>query len=310
MELTVRHLVVLSERYEADARRREARAQVAAALERVRSGEDFADVAGEVSQEPGAAERGGLLQPGREGTWVSEFWSAASALEPGEVSGVVETPYGFHVLELEARDTVPFPESRSAVILDAAEALGALDPGAPPPVALPEGSELTTPSPAELGGEGVADPAVTEVEGAGREVVARWPGGELTLAGLRTHLATFAQERRAATVADEASLRDALARAVGLRAAVDSAEARGLRPVPGVVEGRTREWEATAARWAGILGFQPGMNPEAVGVAALEALGRSGQEAELARREIRARSPLLRLHLPVRVEETSGGAAP
>ena len=310
MELTVRHLVVLSERYEADARRREARAQAAAALERIQAGEDFAAVAGEVSQEPGAAERGGRLEPGREGTWVSEFWTAASALDAGEVSGVVETPYGFHVLELEARDTVPFQESRSSVILDAAAALGALDPEAPPPAPLPRGAELLPPPPRELEGDGGADTGDADAEAGGARAVAQWPDGTLTLEQLRRHLATLPRELRASTMADEAGLREALGRAVGLRAAADSAAARGLSPVSGVVEGLRREWEATAARWAGILGFRPGMAPDAVRDAALDALGRSGQEAELARREIRARSPLLRLHLPVRVGETSGGAGP
>ena len=52
------------------------------ARQRALAGEDFAALAGEYSEEPGAAERGGLLQPGREGTWVDPFWQAALALVP------------------------------------------------------------------------------------------------------------------------------------------------------------------------------------------------------------------------------------
>ena len=131
-ELTVRHLIVFSERYEPPEVRAEAQAKARAALERIRAGEDFGTVAAEVSDEPGAESREGLLNPGREGAWVDEFWAAASALEPGGISGVTETQYGYHVLRLEARDTVPFGEARPDVVLETARLMGPLDAPAPP----------------------------------------------------------------------------------------------------------------------------------------------------------------------------------
>jgi PPIC-type PPIASE domain len=114
-ELTVRHLVILSERWRPAEERAQARARAETALARARSGEPFAELAGEVSEEPGARERGGLLQPGREGSWVDEFWEAANRLDVGEISDVVETEYGFHVLKLEARERVPFAEARGRI---------------------------------------------------------------------------------------------------------------------------------------------------------------------------------------------------
>ena len=84
-ELTVRHLVILSERWRPQAERDRARSRAERALERVRAGEPFPELAGEVSEEPGAEARGGLLDPGREGSWVDEFWNAASALQVGAV---------------------------------------------------------------------------------------------------------------------------------------------------------------------------------------------------------------------------------
>lgn len=119
-ELTVRHLVILSERWRPQADRDRARSRTEQALERARAGEPFPELAGEVSDEPGAEARGGLLDPGREGSWVDEFWNAASALEVGAVSGVVETEYGFHVLRLDAREPVPFAEARSRVVAEVA----------------------------------------------------------------------------------------------------------------------------------------------------------------------------------------------
>lgn len=126
-ELTVRHLLIFSARYESDETRAAARQKAERALERVRAGEDLARVAAEVSEEPGAAGRAGLLTPGREGSWVSEFWNAALALEPGEVSDVVETQYGFHVLRLEDRRIVPFAEVRDEVALEVAEMIAPIE---------------------------------------------------------------------------------------------------------------------------------------------------------------------------------------
>ncbi|MFQ5536959.1 MAG: peptidylprolyl isomerase [Gemmatimonadota bacterium] len=123
-ELTVRHILFLSERWETPERRAEARAKAERALELLRNGADFAETAARLSEEPGAEGRQGLLRPGREGAWVDEFWQAASALEVGEVSPVVETRYGFHILRLEDRKVVPFEESRARVVREVAPQVG------------------------------------------------------------------------------------------------------------------------------------------------------------------------------------------
>ena len=122
-ELTVRHLVTLSERWRSPEQRAEARARTEAALGRARAGEPFPELAGEVSEEPGAEVRGGLLEPGRAGSWVDEFWEGAARLQVGEISDVVETEYGFHVLRLDHREPVPFPEARARVVAEVAAEL-------------------------------------------------------------------------------------------------------------------------------------------------------------------------------------------
>ncbi|HSM36408.1 MAG TPA: peptidylprolyl isomerase [Longimicrobiales bacterium] len=112
LELTVRHLVLLAD--EAASLSAAGRAQVRAvgARNRILAGEDFASVAAEVSEEPGAAARGGLLRPARRGDWVEPFWEAAEALEPGDISPVVRTVFGFHVLRVEERRILPLEEVR------------------------------------------------------------------------------------------------------------------------------------------------------------------------------------------------------
>ena len=122
-ELTVRHILFFSERWRTGAERDAARAKAERALEQLRAGADFAETAATLSEEPGAVGRQGLLTPGREGSWVPEFWTAALALEPGQVSPVTETQYGFHILRLEYRAVVPFAEARSRLARQVADRL-------------------------------------------------------------------------------------------------------------------------------------------------------------------------------------------
>jgi peptidyl-prolyl cis-trans isomerase SurA len=77
--------------------REEARSLAAAARARLVAGEAFADVARELSDDPSAAVGGDLGRVAR-GQLVPPFEDAAFALEVGQVSEVVETAYGFHLI--------------------------------------------------------------------------------------------------------------------------------------------------------------------------------------------------------------------
>ncbi|MBI5367389.1 MAG: peptidylprolyl isomerase [Planctomycetes bacterium] len=76
----------------------DARRQIDELLKRLQGGEDFAKVAGEISDCPSKAQGGDLGKFGP-GQMTPEFEKAAFALEPGQVSGVVETPFGFHIIK-------------------------------------------------------------------------------------------------------------------------------------------------------------------------------------------------------------------
>jgi len=114
-ELTVRHILFFSERWRDPSHRSEAQDKAGRAMELLYEGADFAETASQLSEEPGAEGRQGLLTPGRQGSWVPEFWAAALNLQPGEISPVTETQYGYHILRLEDRQIVPFPEARTVV---------------------------------------------------------------------------------------------------------------------------------------------------------------------------------------------------
>ena len=72
-------------------------------LQEARSGKDFAELAKKYSDDPSAAADGGELGTFRKGEMLPEIEGAVLALKPGEVSDIVTTPAGFHIIKLEER---------------------------------------------------------------------------------------------------------------------------------------------------------------------------------------------------------------
>lgn len=77
----------------------EAKARAEEGLAKVKKGADFAKIVGEYSDEPGAGARGGALGEFTAARMVKPFSDAAFKLKVGQLSGLVETPFGYHVIK-------------------------------------------------------------------------------------------------------------------------------------------------------------------------------------------------------------------
>lgn len=84
-------------------------------MDKIKSGEDFAALAKEYSID-GSAQNGGDLDYFPKGKMVKPFEDAAFALEIGEVSDIVETDYGFHIIKLTDKITDAFEEIKDYVV--------------------------------------------------------------------------------------------------------------------------------------------------------------------------------------------------
>ena len=113
-----------------------ARRQAEEILKRARAGEDFVKLAKEYTTEPGGKKRGGDLGWFGRGQMVKPFEEAAFALQPGHISDVVETDFGYHIIKVEERGMKTGPDgkpveqirARHILISNASTSSNPLDP--------------------------------------------------------------------------------------------------------------------------------------------------------------------------------------
>lgn len=279
-ELVVRHLVVVSERWRPAPHRDSARAAAEAALRRARAGEAFEVLVAEYSDEPGAAARGGLLAAGREGSWVREFWEAASSLEEGELSDVVETEFGFHVIRLEERRPVPLEEARDEVLarfVDLPRALGRASDWVADIQTV-----MRVDTQAIMGWRAGPVPDGPLI---------RWPDSlaipDYTGAEFSAYLETYRPETVASVLQmDTAGIIGFVETATRTHVMLDRAAAEGIAPSESQRAAIEQRWLDQVARWAEALGYRAGMSPGAVKAQTLRALGDVQQSAAQARASV------------------------
>ena len=100
-KVRARHILIRVPKDAPDAQKEEARKRAEELLQRLRAGENFEKLAKEYSEDPGTKDRGGDLGYFSRGRMVKPFEDTAFSLEPGQISDVVETRYGFHIIKVE-----------------------------------------------------------------------------------------------------------------------------------------------------------------------------------------------------------------
>ncbi len=111
------HILIKSEEKDDEAKKAEARKKIEEVEKQVKEGKDFAELARTYSDCP-SKDRGGDLGFFQRGQMVKPFDDAAFKLKPGEVSSIVETPFGYHivkVIEKRPEGTYPLEEAEPKI---------------------------------------------------------------------------------------------------------------------------------------------------------------------------------------------------
>ena len=99
----VRHILIMSQGL-ADAQKKTMLEKAQGLLKRVKAGEDFGKLAKEFSEDPGSKDKGGEYDFTPRGAWVKPFEEAAFNMNIGQISDIVTTDYGYHIIQVLARE--------------------------------------------------------------------------------------------------------------------------------------------------------------------------------------------------------------
>jgi peptidyl-prolyl cis-trans isomerase C len=101
--MRARHILFLAEPAATDEEKKSVYEKAADTLKKIKAGEDFAKLATDLSGDPGSKAKGGDLGFIARGKTVKPFEDALFSLKPGEISGVVETKFGYHIIKAEEK---------------------------------------------------------------------------------------------------------------------------------------------------------------------------------------------------------------
>ncbi len=229
---------------------------LAAVRERVLGGENFELLARQLSQDPGTALNGGDLGTFGRGDMVAPFEEAALALRPGQVSDVVETPMGLHLIRLEERRVRGFEEAaplyrrqvQTRMVQEAESVFvaGLYDRAAP---------ELTDGA-VEIVRELSENPGASVSGRAARRPLIEWDGGSVTVGDLRTiiRLESPTLPMQLAE-SDEPQVEEFLRSLARRELLIRSAESEGLRPARDSIDAMIEEASGQLRTAARVLGF-------------------------------------------------------
>ena len=113
---TVRHILLMTQG-KSDSDKKEIRKKMEDILAQAKKGADFAELAKKYTEDPGSKDKGGLYENFERGAMVKPFEDAAFSVPIGEISDIVETRYGYHILKVIERkkETRPFEQARKDI---------------------------------------------------------------------------------------------------------------------------------------------------------------------------------------------------
>ena len=115
--IRVAHILIRAQQQAPQSEWDAAKVRIDSIYNALKNGADFEELAKRVSQDPGSARQGGLLPFVQRGQLVKEFENAAYALQPGEMSGIVQSPFGYHIILMKERKMLePFEYHHDAIV--------------------------------------------------------------------------------------------------------------------------------------------------------------------------------------------------
>lgn len=114
---SVRH-ILFSTQNKSEPEKAEIKEKAQQVLEKARSGADFAKLARQYSDDTGSAEKGGLIEGFSRGQMVKPFEEVAFNTQVGEISDLVETRFGYHIIKVVDRqkEEKPFDEVKDSIL--------------------------------------------------------------------------------------------------------------------------------------------------------------------------------------------------
>ncbi len=117
-QVKAKHIIIRAEKNAGDEKVQEAKSTLQEVQEKLENGADFEELAREYSEGP-SSEKGGSLGFIQQGQMVPEFEKTAFSLEEGEVSDIIRTQFGFHIVkvtEKKKEQLSPFQEVKSDIV--------------------------------------------------------------------------------------------------------------------------------------------------------------------------------------------------
>ena len=261
-----RHILVQAPQGATQTQRDSVRSLASELLQRARAGEDFEMLAREYSADV-TAERGGDLGFFSRGEMLPAFDSAAFALEPGQLSEVVTTIYGHHIIRVDEKDMpdfdslgADFRRSMQAEMFIRAESLYVTSVERDAGLEIAEGA---TDAVKEI----ARNPLARLSARGSRRTLVEFQGGELTVEELRTFMQTRDPAfRQQVTQASAQQIHDNVLRALVRRELlVNRARELGIAPAQARADSLIQSFRdgfRDIARQLGLVGIEPAQDGE------------------------------------------------